>query len=173
MPERGSGWPKTWSEWVSFITSILALATGLLALWPSYVTLQRDRPDVSLALHHYPETFRDMIEAGYPGVAIGTTFHPERELGEWYVLTVVNKGNRPINIERVLITSVSRNGPGRSTGMLPFDRTLSEDKRRASFAFQPAFAPNYRLDSVRVEADSGQILSITGAEERVGVGDHW
>ena len=136
---------------MSFITSILALATGLLALWPSYVTLQRDRPDVSLALHHYPGVFRKMIEAAYPGVAIGTTFYPERDHGEWYVLTVVNKGNRPIHLERILVTSISHTGPGRSTEMLPFDRILSEDKRRASFAFQPAFAPNYRLESVRVK----------------------
>lgn len=166
--EKNSGAPQTWSDWVSFIGAILGTLAGLLSFALGYISLQRDRPDVTLALYHHPQMFRDLIAAAYPNVEFsGLRTRPEPHLKDWYVVTVTNVGNRPIRVQRLFVTSQRLGTEARFTYIVPFNRVLSEENRRASFAFEATYPLGHRFDAVRVEADNGDTFVIDKAETGV------
>jgi hypothetical protein len=82
------------------------------------------------------------------------------------VLSVTNTGNRPIRLIRVWVTATpTHKNPWDVTQQYHFDQVLSEENRRAAFAFDVSVLPaGYLVTHIEVEADSGEKFSIQGAQ---------
>jgi hypothetical protein len=146
--------PQSWSDWVAFIGAVIGTVTGILGLVIAYAAILRDRSDVRVKLTAQ-HSFKSLIENAFPGVKYGphyTTDVPH----DWYVLSAVNTGLRPVHIEKVVMIFVDPKGPGSISSLLPHDALLNEEHRRTSLAFDGQFGPGHQLWSVAFVDDTGR-----------------
>ena len=124
--------PQTWSDWVAFVGALVGTVTGVLGLVISYAAIRRDRSSVSVRLT-IEHGFRSMIDSRHPGVKYGP--HRAADVPEdFYVLSAVNSGLRPVHIEKAVCIWVNPHGPGSMSFVIPHDVLLSEERRRTAVA---------------------------------------
>ena len=120
--------PRTWSDWVGVIGALV----GTIGLVLAYAGIRRDRSDVSVKLTR-EFGFTATLETQHPGIRFG----PHRggdSPEDFFVLTAVNAGLRPVHIEKVFCIWVNPNGAGSMSELFPHDVLLSEERRRTAIA---------------------------------------
>jgi hypothetical protein len=157
--------PQTWSDWVALIGALLGTVTGVLSLVLSYAAIRRDRSAVSVKLSR-EYGFRSLLESRHPGVKYGphrATEAPE----EFFVLSAVNSGLRPVHIEKAVGVWVDPRGAASISCLLPHDVLLSEERRRTAFAVGTDVGlERHELWQIGLVDDTGREYVIYGPQFR-------
>jgi hypothetical protein len=161
--------PDTWSDWVALIGAIIGSITGIVGLIVAYATIHRDRADIRVQLNQRRYGFKAMLEHDYPSVQFGPHYADDAS-HEWFVLTAVNAGLRPVHIEKAVVTWVEPQGPGSSSWSIPCDVLLSEDRRRVSIAFTGEGDLGYELWLAQFVDDTGREYTVYGPKYSSALG---
>jgi hypothetical protein len=144
--------PKSWSDWVALVGAIVGSVAGIGGLSLSVRTLRRDRAELQLTLHRYPQTYYK-IATTYAPNAVFQGGTPENKIANWILFTVFNRGIRPIHIEKIEMNYVQPRGPGSMHHIADFDQLLTEERRRVSFVFDEHLGDQHSLFSVSIVDD--------------------
>lgn len=153
--------PKTWSDWFAFVGAIIGSVTGVLGFAIAYAALRRDRADLLVSVQRVDYEWAATLKMNYPNLHLGSP-QPgnDTEPRSWYVLTIVNRGLRPIHLEQAGAEYVEVAGPGSMSGSSPFEQVLTEEKRRVHVAFMPSAFPKSEFYSCFVSDDTGRVYRV-------------
>ena len=161
--------PESWSDWVALIGAIIGSITGIIGLVIAYATIHRDRADISVQLNQRRYAFKAMLEHDYPGVQYGPHYAADSP-HDWFVLTAINTGLRPVHMEKAIVIWVEPKGPGSSSWSIPYDVLLNEERRRASVAFTGDGDLGYELWLAQFVDDTGREYTVYGSKYKSAFG---
>ncbi len=157
--------PQTWSDWVALIGALVGTITGVLSLVIAYAAVRRDRSAVSVKLTR-EYGFKTMLEARHPGVKYGP-HHATDAPEEFFVLSAINTGLRPVHIEKAVGVWVDPRGPGSASSLIPHDVLLSEESRRTAFAVGTDVGlERHQMWQIALVDDTGREYAVYGPEFR-------
>ena len=143
-------------QYVSIAIAVLSLVVSMVGASVNFGSFRRDRADVNVVAHAHVRIPIAFVEGLYRNIKVFGRAENDREARDWCVMTVVNRGRRPIHIEKVRLHYVApNNGLAESVMFIPWDETLTEERRSASFAFERSPNATRTFRSAHVIDDAG------------------
>ena len=146
---------------ISATVAVLSAVISVISVSINIGSFRRDRAKVQVAVRAHEQMPRAFVEGLYSNVQFFGRSETDDEARDWYVMTIVNNGRRPVHIEKVRLRYVRpSHGLGESVMFVPWDQTLTEEKRSASFAFERSPTPSRIFRSAHVIDDSGTAYAV-------------
>lgn len=154
--------PESWSAWVSFVGSIVAIILAGMSVAYQAAAYYRDRADIEVALTEM-DAMKPFVKNQFPEVVFGPHMEPAIEPRRWFVATCINRGLRPVHIVNSTLIWVNPEGPGSFSILGPHDVVLKEEFRRTSIAFDPEQSGR-KLWLAQFADDADQRYTVYGPE---------